>query len=119
MLGDPGGRDAAIHAIQVCVPHYTLLPVGVEQMVQKKALRSTPCFMQARERSHKGDTFVYDVEIFDRQGRVLEFWRGLTLRRVGDEIPIENIPVSLLEPLQERKREEATSLLVEDSNASI
>ena len=32
MLGDAGARDAAIHAIQGCVPHHDLLPVGVDRI---------------------------------------------------------------------------------------
>lgn len=29
ILGDPALRDAAMHAIQACVPHRTLLPIGL------------------------------------------------------------------------------------------
>jgi enediyne polyketide synthase len=32
VLGDAGARDAGIHAIQACIPHLRLLPVGVEQI---------------------------------------------------------------------------------------
>jgi len=31
LLGDPASRDAAVHAIQACIPHVRLLPVGVER----------------------------------------------------------------------------------------
>ncbi|HEV2845481.1 MAG TPA: SDR family NAD(P)-dependent oxidoreductase, partial [Thermoanaerobaculia bacterium] len=33
VLGDPGARDAAIHGIQACIPHSTLLPTGVDRVV--------------------------------------------------------------------------------------
>src|SRR5205807_9707834 len=32
VLGDPGARDAAIHAIQACIPHATILPTGVDRL---------------------------------------------------------------------------------------
>ena len=33
ILGDPAARDAAIHAVQACIPHATILPVGVERLI--------------------------------------------------------------------------------------
>src|SRR5581483_899812 len=33
LLGDPAARDAAIHCVQTCIPHATLLPVGVDRIV--------------------------------------------------------------------------------------
>jgi enediyne polyketide synthase len=35
LLGDPGRRDAGIHALQACVPHSTILPIGIERMIPK------------------------------------------------------------------------------------
>jgi enediyne polyketide synthase len=32
VLGDPGALDAAIHAIQACIPHAAVLPNGVERL---------------------------------------------------------------------------------------
>src|SRR5207244_100887 len=32
VLGDPGARDAALHAVQACIPHRVLLPIGVDRI---------------------------------------------------------------------------------------
>jgi len=50
VLGDPGARDATIHAIQVCVPQGTLLPVGVERIAPSLAPCEGPRFVHVRER---------------------------------------------------------------------
>jgi enediyne polyketide synthase len=31
-LGDSASRDAALHSIQACIPHKTILPVGVDRI---------------------------------------------------------------------------------------
>ena len=82
ILADPGGRDAAIHAIQVCVPHKLLLPSGVEEL-QINPIGSAPRFVHARQRERKGDLFIYDVEVSDAEGQLLERWQGLHLQMVS------------------------------------
>ncbi len=79
VLGDPGARDATMHGIQACIPHGTLLPTGVERITIFAPLAPT-VFVHARERSRDGDEFVYDVDVTDESGTVLERWRGLQLR---------------------------------------
>src|SRR6185503_7966615 len=56
-LGDPAVRDAAIHAIQACIPHATLLPIGADRVEIAGAQVSGPIFVSARERSREGNTF--------------------------------------------------------------
>jgi enediyne polyketide synthase len=85
VLGDPGVRDAALHAIQACIPHGTLLPVGVDRVVLGRPLKG-PAEVRARERSHQGDTFVYDLEVTGEDGRLWERWEGLRLRRVSEAV---------------------------------
>ncbi|HEY0603758.1 MAG TPA: SDR family NAD(P)-dependent oxidoreductase [Herpetosiphonaceae bacterium] len=82
-LGDPGVRDAAIHAIQACVPNATLLPVGVERVILHSAAASGSVLVHARERIREGDTFTYDMEVITPDGTLLERWEGLKLRIVG------------------------------------
>lgn len=82
-LGDPGRRDAAIHAIQPCIPHATLLPTGVERLTIERTSFSGPVMVHARERSARDDTFVYDVLITDADGNVHERWHGLELKAVS------------------------------------
>jgi enediyne polyketide synthase len=82
VLGDPGARDAAIHGIQACIPHSTLLPIGVDRVVCGRIENNVPLVLAARERSRHGDEFVYDLEIRGIDGDLRERWEGLRLRAV-------------------------------------
>jgi enediyne polyketide synthase len=84
LLADPGTRDAVMHSIQCCVPDATLLPQGIEKLYLAEPSDQEDEFvvMDARERSQDGDSYVYDVDVLDRSGRVVERWQGLTLRAV-------------------------------------
>ena len=90
LLGDPGMRDALMHGNQVCVPHATLLPSGVDRVYPigdgtagAGAGRLRYC---AVERHRDGDTYIYDIAVRDETGDVIERWEGLRLRavRTGD-----------------------------------
>jgi enediyne polyketide synthase len=87
VLGDPGARDALMHAIQVCAPLGTLLPVGVERIVPGVAQAEGPCYVWARERMGNGNgnggTLVYDVVLTDGEGHPREQWQGLKLKLMG------------------------------------
>jgi enediyne polyketide synthase len=101
-LGDPGARDAAIHAVQACIPHQRLVPVGVAR-IASVGLEPGRIFVRARERRRDGDTFVYDLLLHDGDGRVRERWDGLVLRRVGAlELP-RRWPPALMAPYLERR----------------
>lgn len=84
LLADPGTRDAVMHSIQCCVPNATLLPQGIEKLYL--ASRASQEFeyvvMDARERSQDGDSYVYDIDVLDPTGQLVERWQGLTLRAV-------------------------------------
>jgi enediyne polyketide synthase len=83
VLGDPGPRDAFMHAIQGCLPDVTLLPVGIERISPVWSGCGTQRVdLYATERRQDGDTFVYDVDIRAPGGRLLERWSGLRLRAV-------------------------------------
>jgi len=84
LLGDPGVRDALMHGIQVCVPHATLLPSGIERVYPAGATLSGSGELRycATERLQDGDTYVYDIAVRDAGGQVVERWEGLTLRAV-------------------------------------
>jgi enediyne polyketide synthase len=123
VLGDPAGRDAAMHAIQACIPHAPLLPVGVDRLVLGAAQTSGPWFMHARERTREGDTFTYDVEVAGSDGCLRERWEGLRLRMVSGEAFQGPWAGPLLGPYMERRVQElipgsAVSVAVErDANA--
>lgn len=107
LLGDPGARDAALHGIQACIPHQTILPVEVERITISKTPRRRTVLLRARERSREGKRFIYDLEIAAENGEVLETWEGLSLH------PVEAIQLSqnkwvepLLEAYIERRLDE-------------
>ncbi|MEV5764625.1 type I polyketide synthase [Micromonospora sp. NPDC052213] len=83
VLGDPGIRDALMHGNQVCVPHATLLPIGVDRIHPAGGPVEPGEFRYcAIERWRDGDTYVYDVALRSAGGTVVERWEGLRLRAV-------------------------------------
>ena len=106
VLGDPGARDAAIHGIQACIPHATLLPVGVERVVSRALATDVPLLLAARERSRLGDEFVYDLELLTLDGALCERWEGLKLRAVDRIAPPGSWSAALLAPYVERRLQE-------------
>jgi enediyne polyketide synthase len=103
VLGDPATRDAAIHAVQACIPHATILPVGVERLIPGLAWSNRPSFVIAQERSDQGDLLIYDLEVRDETGAVVERWDGLRLRVVKRDEPNGFWPVPLFGPYLERR----------------
>ena len=59
--------------------------------------------MIAKERSDQGDLLIYDLEITDDSGVILERWDGLRLRVVKRDVPRSTWPVPLLGPYLERR----------------
>ncbi|OZM72033.1 erythronolide synthase [Amycolatopsis antarctica] len=84
ILADPGTRDTMMHAIQCCVPDAILLPQGIERLYLSDSPSGAAEYvvLDARERSQDGDSYVYDLEIRDPDGAMVERWEGLALRAV-------------------------------------
>jgi len=102
VLGDPGARDAAIHAVQACVPQVAILPVGVERITGNLNGQIGELFVRAEEREHFANSFVYDVELTDREGHVCERWERLHLRTINGADFNGPWPEGLLTPYVER-----------------
>ena len=106
VLGDPAARDAAIHAIQACIPHSQLVPVAIERISRGRA-GPGPWSVSAQECARDGKTFIYDVVITAADGQLVERLEGLCLRVVGSR---PAVPASsgwgLLVPFLERRVEE-------------
>ncbi|HEX7335485.1 MAG TPA: SDR family NAD(P)-dependent oxidoreductase [Pyrinomonadaceae bacterium] len=102
VLGDPGARDAAIHAVQACVPQVTLLPIGVEKITGSLNGFAGEVFVHAQEREHLTNGFIYDVELTDVEGRVRERWERLHLRAISGTEFKGPWPEGLLTPYVER-----------------
>jgi len=99
----PGTRDAAIHAIQACIPHARILPVGVERVLPGRLPEGERITVRAKERRRDGDLFVYDLDLLDASGRILERWEGLRLQVVGTRGLTGPWSLPLLAPYVERR----------------
>jgi enediyne polyketide synthase len=102
VLGDPGARDAAIHAVQACVPQITLLPIGVERITGSLNGPVGGLIVRAKERERFANGFVYDVELTDTEGHVRERWERLHLRTINGTDFKGPWPEGLLTPYVER-----------------
>ncbi len=103
LLGDPGARDAALHAIQVCIPHKVVIPIAVEEIEMGMLDAAQPHQMSAIEIEDRGDELVYDLTIFDPRGQAVERWRKITLRVVGDPPHLRLNSPLLMAPFFERR----------------
>ena len=103
VLGDPGARDAAIHVNQASVPHISLLPVRVERLITGQSDRSETLSVFTEERARDDETFTYDVEVCQSDGRLLEHWQGLTLQGVKGSDFAGQWPAPFLAPYIEHK----------------
>jgi enediyne polyketide synthase len=104
LLADPGARDAFMHAIQCCVPNATLLPTGIDRITaEMTGERNSPLVLDARERLHEGDSYTYDLDVRDADGRLVERWDGLRLQAVRKRDGTGPWPPALLGPYLERQ----------------
>jgi enediyne polyketide synthase len=86
VLGDAAARDAALHAVQACVPHAVLLPIGVKRLyvAPLSTTSEEELLVHATRRWVEGVTYCYDVELRTADGILLERWDELQLRKVAD-----------------------------------
>jgi enediyne polyketide synthase len=113
VLADPGTRDCAMHAIQCDVPDATLLPTAVERLylADRRSSGERPTVVvHAAERFRDGDTYVYDVDVRDPAGALVERWSGLELRAVRRQDGSGPWLPALLGPYLERRAESVTTV---------
>ena len=106
LLGDPGARDAALHALQACIPHRRVLPVAVERIRLGRLAHDRPYTSHATETACDGDRFVFDLDIREEDGSLAERWEGLALRAVEALPDVTDWPVALARPFLQRRLEE-------------
>ena len=102
LLGSPGVNDAAIHALQACMPHRRLKPSGCQSITMTGLMIDGAVECRARERPATADESVWDVEAFDTHGQRVAAWNGL---RVADAGPLRHAqpwPPALLAAYLER-----------------
>ncbi|HTI23723.1 MAG TPA: type I polyketide synthase [Kutzneria sp.] len=107
VLADPGTRDALMHSIQCCVPDATLLPAGIEALyLADPATAPGVVTLHARERWRRDDTYLYDLDVRDETGRLVERWTGLRLQAVRKQDGAGPWLPTLLGPYLERRTEQ-------------
>jgi enediyne polyketide synthase len=74
-------RDCFLHSIQVCVPQKRLLPLSIESLETRRFPKGR-VYMSARERLQDDRDYVYDIEVFDEAGRLVEYIFGYRCRVV-------------------------------------
>jgi enediyne polyketide synthase len=109
LLGDPGVRDAALHAISACIPHRRLLPLRVARISGGLLTGPGPFVAQAIERRHAGDIFEYDLSLTDADGREVERWEALQFKAVAART-LRSWHPALLVTYLERRVEEVTGV---------
>jgi enediyne polyketide synthase len=107
VIGDAASRDAALHSIQACIPHKTILPVGVDRITTGIGWTRDPAHVHAVERSCEGDNLVYDLRIENADGEICEQWEGLHLRAVSAIEAHTPWRLALLAPYLERSIRQA------------
>jgi enediyne polyketide synthase len=103
VIGDAASRDAALHSIQACISHKTILPLGIDRVTSSADWTRSTARVHAIERIANGDNFIYDLRIEDGNGRLCEQWEGLHLRAVSEIETKAAWPLPLLVPYLERK----------------
>lgn len=101
VLGDPGARDAALHSVQATVPQQRLLPVSVASIRVLRPLTG-PCQVRAWQREEHGRDYVWDLEIADASGDVVEVWTRARLRAL-ESMAVGAEALQLLGPYLERR----------------
>lgn len=102
LLGDAAMRDAAIHALQACIPQAVVLPVAVRSIDFHQPL-TRDAILRAHEVARDGDDLVWDLDVVALNGDLIEQWRGLRLRPVERRITLDHLPPALWGPLLERE----------------
>lgn len=88
VLGDPGARDAALHALMAAVPYREVVPIAVEQIVLRAG--GPAARVRARETWAGEGEYLFDIELEDAEGAVTEYWRGARFRAVG-RLEVESV----------------------------
>ncbi|MBN6055269.1 SDR family NAD(P)-dependent oxidoreductase, partial [Nonomuraea sp. RK-328] len=93
LLGDPAARDAYMQPMQTCGPTVLAIPLGVDRVVPGRHAGAQATDVYIR---HRFDDKCWDIEVTDRDGRVVETWQGFRTQLVSKyEVPREWVPVLL------------------------
>jgi enediyne polyketide synthase len=107
-LGDPGATDAALHALQVAVPHRRVLPVRTARI--EIDTTAAPIFrVSATEKNTVGHAYTFDLLARDANGHIAQRWTDITFRAIDrtDIGEVLTISPDLIAPYLERAAREA------------
>jgi enediyne polyketide synthase len=102
LLGDPALRDAAIHALQACIPQAVVLPEAVGRIELFEPPVSDVVVI-ATEVAREDRALVFDLDLLNPDGRVLERWRQLRLHIVARRRSVHDLPPALWAAFLERE----------------
>lgn len=102
LLADPFLNDAVLHAVQVCVPDKVLLPVRIKKIVFHTTLSSPEIIIHATETAKQGDEYVYDIDVANRDGQILQQWKSVTFKAIKKG-KAKQIPEALLSIALQRR----------------
>ncbi len=77
LLGNAALRDAALHAVQACVPAHTLLPVSAKQILVFKTVSKGKVQIEAQELYRENLIFCYNITIKNEGGEICEAWNEI------------------------------------------
>jgi enediyne polyketide synthase len=81
--GDPGARDALLHAVQLCIPHRRVLPIGVKRIARLPGPHAGAAKVVGVETSATLDRYCWDLWLLDADGATMEVWEGVDFQAVG------------------------------------
>lgn len=102
LLGNPLLNDAALHAVQVCVPDKTLLPVSIDKILFLQATGESEVVITAEEKENRGDDYTYNIKVTGKDGQVLQVWESVLFRAMHSQAKPE-LPLSLAAVALQRK----------------
>ncbi|MGJ4941457.1 SDR family NAD(P)-dependent oxidoreductase [Bradyrhizobium sp. HKCCYLS1011] len=107
-LGDPAATDAALHALQVAVPHRRVLPVRAAR-IEIDTGASQISRVSAFEKRAIGHVYTFDILASDSGGRVAQRWTDISFRAVDqtDIGKVLSVSPDLIAPYLERAAREA------------
>ncbi len=80
-----------------------MVPVAVERLTTGFLDARESYLVTARERSARGSSLIWDLEIRHSDGSLAERWEGLELRIMDSPLRQPDLPPSLLGPYLERR----------------
>ena len=105
-LWDPGLLDASLQVLLPTVPGRLALPVACQRLEVAEPADGW-LLVEAVERSHTQDEFLFDVTVRTEAGDLVCRWSGLRLRAVSHRDFPAGMPLELAGPWLSRRAEDA------------